>query len=89
MEGFAVTACRVEAIGEGGCPLAPRVPHRVSGSCSSPRAFALGFLPTPSHDDAVALSLPFGFSFHLAWGLAPHTLRAMPGTHDEAVGSAR
>jgi len=52
MEGFAVT-----------CPLAPSVPHLVSGSCSSPRAFALDFLPTPPHGDAVALSLPFGFSF--------------------------
>ncbi|MDP8246527.1 MAG: hypothetical protein P9M00_00145 [Candidatus Tritonobacter lacicola] len=31
----------------------------------SPRAFALGFLQTPPRDDALALSLPFGFSY--AW----------------------
>ena len=34
-----------------------------SGSCSSPRIFALDFLQTPPHDDALALPLPFGFSF--------------------------
>ena len=33
MEGFVVT-----------CPLAPDVPHLLSGSCSSSRAFGLGFL---------------------------------------------
>ena len=44
------------------CSLVPSVPHLVSGSCSSPRAFALGFLPTPPRGDAVALSLTFGFS---------------------------
>jgi len=49
MEGFAVT-----------CPLAPDVPHLISGSCSSPRAFGLGFLQTPPHDDALALLLTFG-----------------------------
>ena len=49
MEGFAVT-----------CPLAPNVPHLLSGSCSSPRALGLGFLQTPSHDDALALFLAFG-----------------------------
>ncbi len=54
------------------CPLVPSVPHLVSGFCSSPRAFALDFLPTPPRGDAVALPLPFGFSytwredFHLA-----------------------
>jgi len=45
------------------CPLVQSVPHLVSGSCSSPRAFALGFLPTPPRGDAVALSHPFGFSY--------------------------
>src|SRR4030042_4961519 len=49
MEGFAVT-----------CPLAPSVPHLVSGSCSSPRAFGLGFLQTPPRDDALSLLLAFG-----------------------------
>jgi hypothetical protein len=42
------------------CPLAPSVPHLLSGSCSSPRAFGLGFLQTPPHDDALALLLAFG-----------------------------
>ena len=49
MEGFAVT-----------CPLAPNVPHLLSGSCSSPRAFGLGFLQTSSRDGALALLLAFG-----------------------------
>jgi hypothetical protein len=49
MEDFAVT-----------CPLVPGVPHLISGSCSSPRAFGLGFLQTPTHDDALALFLIFG-----------------------------
>jgi hypothetical protein len=85
MEGFAVT-----------CPLAPSVPHLVSGSCSSPRAFALELplrcapllqascsplpcglpLPTPPHGDAVALSLPFGFSF--TWRGDLHPTRYVP-----------
>jgi hypothetical protein len=49
MEGFAVT-----------CPLAPDVPHLISDSCSSSRVFGLGFLQTPSRDDALALLLAFG-----------------------------
>src|SRR5258707_9266757 len=52
MEDFAVT-----------CPLVPGVPHLRSGSCTSPRAFGLGFLQTPSHDDALALLLAFGSSY--------------------------
>ncbi len=42
------------------CPLAPSVPHLLSSSCSSPRAFGLGFLQTPPRDDALALFLAFG-----------------------------
>jgi hypothetical protein len=49
MEDFAVT-----------CPLVPDVSHLRSGSCSSPRSFALGFLQTPPRGDALALSLAFG-----------------------------
>src|SRR5437870_10839714 len=49
MEGFMVT-----------CPLAPSVPHLLSSSCSSPRAFGWGFLQTPPRDDALALFLAFG-----------------------------
>jgi len=52
MEDFAVT-----------CPLVPGVPHLRSGSCTSPRAFGLGFFQTPSHDDALALLLAFGSSY--------------------------
>jgi hypothetical protein len=49
MEDFTVT-----------CPLVPGVPHLVSGSCSSPRIFGLGFLQTPPRGDALALLLAFG-----------------------------
>lgn len=49
MEGFAVT-----------CPLAPNTSHLILGSCSSPRDFALGFLQTLLHSNALALSLTFG-----------------------------
>ena len=61
MEDFAVT-----------CPLVPGVPHLVSGSCSSPRIFGLGFLQTPPRGGALALFLAFGCAntwrqdFHLA-----------------------
>jgi len=49
IEDFAVT-----------CPLVPNVPHLISGFCSSPRSFGLGFLQTPFRDDALALLLAFG-----------------------------
>ena len=49
MEDFTVT-----------CPLVPGVPHLVSGACSSPRIFGLGFLQTPPRGDALALLLAFG-----------------------------
>ena len=49
------------------CPLAPDVPHLISGSCSPDqvrgrlaRAFGLGFLQTPPRDGALALLLAFG-----------------------------
>ena len=42
------------------CPLAPGMPHLISGSCSSPRTFALDFLWTSPRDDALVLSLAFG-----------------------------
>jgi hypothetical protein len=54
------------------CPLVPGVPHLVSGSCSSPRIFGLGFLQTPPRGGALALFLAFGCAntwrqdFHLA-----------------------
>jgi len=49
MEDFVVT-----------CHLVPGVPHLISGFCSSPRIFGLGFLQTPPRDDALALLLTFG-----------------------------
>ena len=49
MEDFAVT-----------CPLVPSMSHLVSGFCSSPRDFELGFLQTTPHDVALALLLTFG-----------------------------
>src|SRR5712692_2651354 len=45
------------------CQLVPGVPHLRFGSCTSPRAFGLGFLQTPPRDDALALLLAFGSSF--------------------------
>ena len=70
MEDFAVT-----------CPLVPGVPHLVSGSCSSPRAFGLGFLQTPPHDDALALLLAFGSANTWREDFSPRSFCAMPGTH--------
>ena len=61
MEDFAVT-----------CQLVPDGPHLISGFCSSPRSFGLGFLQTPPHGDALALLLAFGSAntwqedFHLS-----------------------
>jgi hypothetical protein len=49
MEDFAVT-----------CPLVPDASRLISGFCSSPRSFGLGFLQTPPRDDALALLLAFG-----------------------------
>src|SRR2546430_15358117 len=78
MEGFMVT-----------CPLAPSVPPLLSSSCSSPRAFGLGFLQTPPRDDALALFLAFGSAntwrqdFHLTSSVpcpahTPGMSRALP-----------
>jgi len=76
MEDFVVT-----------CPLVPGVPHLRSGSCTSLRAFGLGFLQTPPHDDALALLLAFGSAntwredLHLASSVPcpAHTLRIRRG----------
>src|SRR3990172_2235634 len=64
MEDFAVT-----------CPLVPNVPHLRSGSYTSPRAFGLGFLQTPPHDDALALLLAFGSSY--TWHRDFHPTRSV------------
>jgi hypothetical protein len=52
----------LEAFGVAG-PLVPNVPHRLSGSWSSPRTCAPRFLPTPPHGDALALRWSFGSTF--------------------------
>ncbi len=65
MEDFAVT-----------CPLVPGVPHLVSGSCASPRAFGLGFLQTPPRGDALALLLAFGSA--RTWREDSHLARSVP-----------
>ena len=49
MEDFAVT-----------CPLVPNASRLISGFCSSPRSFGLGFLQIPPRGDALALLLAFG-----------------------------
>ncbi len=58
------------------CPLAPDVPHLVSSSCPSPRAFGLGFLQTPPHDDALALLLTFGSA--ITWFEDLHPVSSVP-----------
>ena len=65
MEDFAVT-----------CRLVPDVPHLVSGSCSSPRAFGLGFLQTPPRGGALALLLSFGSAY--TWREDFHLARSVP-----------
>ncbi len=42
------------------CPLVPNASRLISGFCSSPRSFGLGFLQTPPRGDALALLLAFG-----------------------------
>ena len=67
------------------CPLAPRTPHLVSSSCSSPRNFALDFLQTPPRDDALALSLTFGSAITWYRDLHPTSLVPCPAhTRDYA-----
>ena len=58
------------------CPLVPGVPHLVSGSCASPRAFGLGFLQTPPRGDALALLLAFGSA--ITWREDFHLARSVP-----------
>jgi len=44
-------------------PLVPDASRLLSGFCSSPRSFGLGFLQTPPRDDALALLLAFGSAY--------------------------
>jgi hypothetical protein len=64
--------------------LVPGVPHLISGSCSSPRAFGLGFLQTPASRRRPCPSPSLRPRLHLARGLAPRSLCAMPDTLDRA-----
>ncbi len=65
MEDFVVTS-----------QLVPGVPLLLSGSCSSPRTFGLGFLQTPPHDDALALLLAFGSAY--TWRQDFHPTSSVP-----------
>src|SRR5215471_18436001 len=65
----------------GTCPLVPGVPHLLSGSCSSPRAFGWGFLQTPPHGGRPCPSPHLRLREYLVRGLAPRSFCAMPGTH--------
>jgi hypothetical protein len=58
------------------CPLVPGVPHLVSGSCSSPHIFGLGFLQTPPRGDALALLLAFGCAY--TWHGDLHPVSSVP-----------
>ncbi len=60
----------------GTCPLVPGVPHLVSGSCSSPHLFALGFLQTPPRGDALALLLACGCAY--TWHGDLHPVSSVP-----------
>src|SRR3990172_2626785 len=75
MEGFAVT-----------CPLAPDASRLISGFCSSPRSFGLGFLQTPPRDDALALLLAFGSA--KTWQSDLHRLSNAPCPAHTTCGSA-
>lgn len=65
-------------------PLAPNVSRLTSGFCSSPRSFGFGFLQTSPRDDALAVSLAFGWSGHpsaYTWRSALHRHSYVPCRH--------
>ena len=74
MEGFAVA-----------CPLAPTVPHLVSGSCPSPRTFVPRFLQTPPRGDALALPLSFGSTHTWTGDFHPQALRHARHTRNSSA----
>jgi len=76
MEGFVVT-----------CQLSPGVPHLVSGSCSSPRIFGLGFLQTPPRDDALALLLTFGSTYTWSEDFHPGSRASCPAHTLKVIGA--
>ena len=69
MEGFAVA-----------CPLAPAVPHLLSGACPSSHTFVPRGLQTPPRGDALALPLAFGSTYTWTGTFTPEHDR-MHGTH--------
>ena len=70
------------------CPLAPRTSHLVSSSCSSPRNFALDFLQTLPHDNALVLSLTFGSAITWYRDFHPTSLVPCPAHTVEIRGDA-
>jgi hypothetical protein len=60
----------------GACPLVPTVPHRVSGSCPSPRTFVPRCLQTPPRGDALALPFVLRLHEYLDRGLSPPSMTA-------------
>ena len=71
------------------CPLAPGVPHLISGSCSSSRVFGLGFLQTPPRGDALALLLAFGSAKTWRGDLHPANGISCPAHTASASAAAR
>src|SRR5215208_4655489 len=77
------------------CQLIPGVPHLISGSCSSPRSFGLGFLQTPPRGDALALLLACGSAntwqedFHLSSSVPCPAHTICPSPADGEAGSPR
>ena len=67
------------------CPLAPDASRLISGFCSSPRDFALSL---PKHPASRRRTCPLAnlrLYIGLESGLSPDWIRAMHGTHVEAV----
>ena len=71
------------------CPLVPTVPHRLSGSCPTPRTVVPRGLQTPPRGEALAFSLILRRHAYLDRGLAPPRMTACTA-HTQAVsGRAR
>ena len=65
------------------CPLVPRAPPLIFGSCSSPCTSGLGFLQTPPRGERPCPAPRFRFCNDVARGLSPRSFCAMPGTHGQ------
>jgi hypothetical protein len=71
----------------GPCPLAPAVPHLLSGSCPSPHTFAPRFLQTPPRGDALALHVSFGSTYTWTGDFHPRALRHARHTRSKLSGA--